>query len=117
MLNSSLLSEDQYEQETDDIVPYEAHHSSYDSDATESDAVTDHEEEEEQAGRADLGSGWGRIIFMPQRRGRRVAMDVCRATKRDGSEGSFDHMVITRAKNPTLHHQARKSLWGDLWPF
>ena len=74
------------------------------------------EEEGDQVGSADLGSGWGRIIFMPQKRGSRVEMDVCRATKPDGSEGSFDHLVVTRSKNPTLHHQARKSLWGDLWP-
>ncbi|KAH9616987.1 hypothetical protein KSS87_004310 [Heliosperma pusillum] len=90
---------------------------SYDSSATEADAVDEFKEEAEETGRADLGSGWGRIIFMPQRRGRRVEMDVCRATKRDGSEGSFEHLVVTRAKNPALHRQARKSLWGDLWPF
>ncbi|KAF5935435.1 hypothetical protein HYC85_026564 [Camellia sinensis] len=30
--------------------------------------------------RADLGSGWGRIIHTPIRRGKRVEMDVCRAT-------------------------------------
>lgn len=113
-----MLTEDQFELESDEIVPYEAHPSSYDSEATESDSVSEHEDEEEveQDGHADLGSGWGRIIFMPQKRGRRIEMDVCRATKRDGSEGSFEHLVVTRAKNPTLHHQARKSLWGDLWP-
>ncbi|XP_021757722.1 methyltransferase-like protein 17, mitochondrial [Chenopodium quinoa] len=109
--------EDQSELEPDEIVLSEAP-PSYDSDATESGTDIDHEDEEEgeQLSRADLGSGWGRIIFMPQKRGRRVEMDVCRATKHDGSEGSFDHLVVTRAKNPTLHHQARKSLWGDLWP-
>lgn len=110
--------EDQFELETNEVVPSEAHLSPYDSDATESDTVTENEDEEEgvQSGCADTGSGWGRIIFMPQKRGRRIEMDVCRATKRDGSEGSFDHLVLTRAKNPTLHLQARKSLWGDLWP-
>lgn len=98
---------------------YKAHPSSYESDATESDTLTEYEAEEEgeEAGNADLGGGWGRIIFMPRRRGRHIEMDVCRATKRDGSEGSFEHLVITRAKNPALHRQARKSFWGDLWPF
>lgn len=118
MLNSFLLPEDQFELETDEIESSNTN-PSYDSDATESDTVTDHEDDEEveeSSGLADLGSGWGRIIFMPQKRGRRVEMDVCRSTKRDGSEGSFDHLVFTRAKNPTLHLQARKSLWGDLWP-
>ncbi|KAK9668434.1 hypothetical protein RND81_13G060400 [Saponaria officinalis] len=114
--------EDLCESDTEEIVPFQIP-SSYDSSATETeadaDAVSEYEDEEaeDDTGRADLGSGWGRIIFMPQRRGRRVEMDVCRATKRDGSEGSFEHLVITRGKNPALHRQARKSLWGDLWPF
>lgn len=111
--------DDQFEEENDESVLYKAHPSSYESDATESDTLTEYEEEEEaeEAGNADLGSGWGRIIFMPRRRGRHIEMDVCRATKRDGSEGSFEHLVITSAKNPALHRQARKSVWGDLWPF
>ncbi|KAL9242948.1 hypothetical protein vseg_016902 [Gypsophila vaccaria] len=114
--------EDQFESDTDEIVPFQIPRS-YDSSATETEADVDtvaeceDEEAEDDTGRADLGTGWGRIIFMPQRRGRRVEMDVCRATKRDGSEGSFEHLVITRGQNPTLHRQARKSLWGDLWPF
>nr|DAD46326.1 TPA_asm: hypothetical protein HUJ06_004556 [Nelumbo nucifera] len=109
--------EDQFESEDEDI-PYEEDPVSYDSDITEVDAIDEHEEEEDQeAAHADLGSGWGRIIFTPVRRGKQVAMDVCRSTKRDGSEGSFERVVITRSKNPTLHRQARRSLWGDLWPF
>ncbi|RWR89383.1 methyltransferase-like protein 17, mitochondrial isoform X1 [Cinnamomum micranthum f. kanehirae] len=79
--------------------------------------ITKELEEEEEAARADLGSGWGRIIFMPVRRGKQVSMDICRSTKQDGSEGAFERVVITQSKNPTLHHQARRSLWGDLWPF
>ncbi|XP_057520443.1 uncharacterized protein LOC130800790 [Amaranthus tricolor] len=109
--------EGEYELGADDIVPDEV--SLQDSDATELEVLTEHEDEEEgeEVGHADLGTGWGRIIFMPQKRGKRIAMDVCRATKRDGSEGAFEHLVITKGKNPTLHHQARKSIWGDLWPF
>lgn len=110
--------EDQFESEGEDV-PYEDDPISYDSDIIEADAITenDEEEEEQETARADLGSGWGRIIYTPVRRGRRVEMDVCRATNRDGSEGSFERIVITQSKNPTLHHQARRSLWGDLWPF
>ncbi|KAK4741247.1 hypothetical protein SAY87_024835 [Trapa incisa] len=97
----------------------------YESDIVENDTddeVIDNEEgrggeEEDEPVWADLGGGWGRIIFSPVRRGRQVAMDVCRSTKRDGSEGAFEHIVVTKSKNPTLHHQARRSLWGDLWPF
>lgn len=114
----SIIAEDQFESEVDndeqeqDLVPYN-------SDIAETDAVTDYDDagEEVETPRADLGGGWGRIIYSPIRRGKRVEMDVCRATNRDGTEGSFDHIVITQSKNPTLHHQARRSLWGDLWPF
>ncbi|CBI34552.3 Methyltransferase-like protein 17, mitochondrial [Vitis vinifera] len=117
--------EDQFQLEDEDI-PYQEDPVSYDSDVIETAAIDDdneeEEEEEEEEGdeettNADLGSGWGRIIFTPVRRGKQVAMDVCRATNREGSEGSFDRVVITQSKNPTLHRQARRSLWGDLWPF
>ncbi|CAL5360287.1 unnamed protein product [Camellia sinensis] len=112
--------EDQFKSEGEDV-PYEDDPISYDSDIIETDAITENDEEEEEeeqeTASADLGSGWGRIIYTPVRRGRRVEMDVCRATSRDGSEGSFERIVITQSKNPTLHHQARRSLWGDLWPF
>lgn len=92
----------------------------YESDEVQDDTVDsdkDQEKGEEETIPADLGGGWGRIIFSPVRRGRQVAMDVCRSIKRDGSEGSFQHLVFTRSKNPTLHRLAKKSLWGDLWPF
>ncbi|KAI9115321.1 hypothetical protein K1719_013640 [Acacia pycnantha] len=94
----------------------------YDSDIVETEAADDNEEDEEGeeeddgVGGADLGGGWGRIVFMPVRRGRQVAMNVCRSTKSDASEGSFDRIVVTKSKNPTLHHQAKRSIWGDLWP-
>lgn len=95
----------------DSLVPYA-------SDEHELSLFHDSEEAEaEQTVRADLGGGWGRIIYSPMRRGRQVQMDVCRSTKRDASEGTFERVVVTRSKNPTLHFQARKSLWGDLWPF
>lgn len=97
----------------------------YDSDGMETDDGADDneeggegkEEEEAASGAADLGGGWGRIVFMPVRRGRQVTMNVCRSTNRDASEGSYDRIVVTKSKNPTLHHQAKRSIWGDLWPF
>lgn len=119
----NTLIEDQFESEAEDV-PYEDDPMSYDSDIKETDAFTENDEEEEEeeeneeeTARADLGSGWGRIIYSPVRRGRRVELNVCRATDRDGSEGSFERIVVTQSKNPALHHQARRSLWGDLWPF
>ena len=112
-------------QEGEDDAPREVVR--YDSDAIETDAEDDgngeddNEEGEEmvdETGRgADLGGGWARILFMPVRRGRQVTMNVCKSTKRDASEGSYDRIVVTKSKNPTLHHQAKKSIWGDLWPF
>ncbi|KAM3396543.1 rsm22-cox11 tandem protein 2, mitochondrial [Capsicum galapagoense] len=108
-----FISDDEDVQDEDDPI-------SYDSDVTDTDATTevdDWEEEGEETARADLGGGWGRIIYTPLRRGKRIEMDVCRSMNREGSEGSFDHIVVTKSKNPTLHHQARRSLWGDLWPF
>lgn len=85
----------------------------------ETDAATENDnedDEEESHPRADLGSGWGRIIYMPFRRGKRIELDMCRATNNEGTEGSFDRVVITQRQNPALHHQARRSMWGDLWP-
>lgn len=58
----------------------------------------------------------GRIIVILQE-GVDIEMDVCRATKCDGSEVSLERLAVTRARNPSLHLQAWKSLWGDLWPF
>ncbi|KAK4338533.1 hypothetical protein RND71_043020 [Anisodus tanguticus] len=110
--------EDQFISEDEDVEDEDP--ISYDSDVTETDAITendDWEEEGEETAHADLGGGWGRIIYSPLRRGKRIEMDVCRSMNREGTEGSFDRIVITKSKNPTLHHQARRSLWGDLWPF
>ncbi|KAE9601544.1 hypothetical protein Lal_00040705 [Lupinus albus] len=120
-------------QQSDDAVPAEVVDAvtTYDSDAIETDGAAaddddieeddteedDKVEEEEETGSADLGGGWGRIVFMPVRRGRQVTMNVCRTTNMDASEGSFDRIVVTKSKNPSLHHQASKSIWGDLWPF
>ncbi|XP_004300486.1 PREDICTED: methyltransferase-like protein 17, mitochondrial [Fragaria vesca subsp. vesca] len=101
------------------LIPFEKPDATYDSDVMEVDDHEDNEEEEEDddTGHADLGGGWGRIIYMPVRRGKHVTMDVCRSTNEDASEGTLQRIVVTKNKNPTLHNQARKSLWGDLWPF
>ncbi|XP_004511080.1 uncharacterized protein [Cicer arietinum] len=98
-------------------VKYDSDTIETDSDENGEDDNEEAEEMEEETDSADLGGGWGRIVFMPVRRGRQVTMNVCRSTKRDASEGSYDRIVVTKSKNPTLHHQAKKSIWGDLWPF
>ncbi|XP_021816485.1 methyltransferase-like protein 17, mitochondrial isoform X2 [Prunus avium] len=102
-----------------DLIPFEEPDPvNYDSDVMETDVADENDEEEEdETGHADLGGGWGRIIYMPVRRGKQVTMDICRSTKRDGSEGELQRVVVTKSKNPALHQQARKSIWGDLWPF
>lgn len=115
-----IFPEDQFESEGEEDGPFEDKDLvPYQSDVVELDSFhrEGEEEEEEKQVQAGMGSGWGRIIYMPLRRGRQVQMDVCRATKRDGSEGSFERVVVTQNKNPVLHHQARRSIWGDLWPF
>lgn len=115
---SRCLTEDQFESEPDEDSQFEDSLVPYASDVAETDMFHEpDEEEEDDEARADLGGGWGRIIYTPVRRGRQIQMDVCRSTKQDGSEGAFQRVVITKSKNPTLHHQARRSLWGDLWPF
>ena len=108
------------QQQQQGVIPYEEPDpASYDSDVmetTDDDEINNIEEEEETAS-ADLGGGWGRIIFSPIRRGKQVTLNVCRSTKQDASEGAYERLVVTQSENPTLHHQARRSLWGDLWPF
>lgn len=111
--------EDQVSSQQASLIPFEKPDPiTYDSDVVEVDDHEDNEEEEEDdTCHADLGGGWGRIIYMPVRRGKQVTMDVCRSTNQDASEGTLQRIVVTKNKNPTLHKQARKSLWGDLWPF
>jgi ribosomal protein RSM22 (predicted rRNA methylase) len=114
-----IFSEDWLKlQQADDDAPREKNVVKYDSE-TDSDGEDDNEENEEieETESADLGGGWGRIVYMPRRRGRQVILNVCKSTKSDASEGSFDLVVVTKSKNPTLHHQAKRSIWGDLWPF
>ncbi|KAF9689197.1 hypothetical protein SADUNF_Sadunf01G0066600 [Salix dunnii] len=111
--------EDLIDQNQPEEVPYEeVEPIYYDSDVIETDTNDDYDEEEqEQEAHADLGGGWGRIVFSPFKRGRQVTMDVCRSNNRDNSEGSFERIVVTQSKSPALHNQARRAHWGDLWPF
>ena len=118
MVKTFFLTDDQFGTEADEESQFEDGLVPYASDVAETNMFHEHEEEgEEEEAHADLGGGWGRIIYSPLRRGKQIQMDVCRSTKRDGSEGAFQRVVVTQSKNPTLHHQARRSLWGDLWPF
>jgi hypothetical protein len=116
-----FLSDDQFPSEEDEELLVDGGDSlvPYASDAHELSLFHESEgdDEEEESVCADLRGGWGRIIYSPMRRGKQVQMDVCRSTKRDASEGTFERIVVTQSKNPALHFQARRSLWGDLWPF
>ncbi|KAI5080638.1 hypothetical protein GOP47_0003821 [Adiantum capillus-veneris] len=77
----------------------------------------DEETEDEDAGAiADFGSGWGRILFHPARRGKRVVLDVCCSANRNGTKGLMDRITVSKTDNRVLHFQARRSRWGDLWP-
>lgn len=112
-----LFSEDQFPTEDDEESSFEQALVPYASDIAETNMFHEKDNEEEEQSHANLGSGWGRIIYTPLRRGRQIQMDICRSTERDGSEGAFERMVVTQNSNPDLHLQARRSLWGDLWPF
>ncbi|KAK6935580.1 Ribosomal protein Rsm22-like, partial [Dillenia turbinata] len=87
--------EDQFESEPEGVIPCKRDCASYNSDATETDADDENDQEEDEdeeaTTTAGLGSSWGRIIYMPVRRGRRAEVYVCR----DGSEGSFERIVVT----------------------
>lgn len=112
-----FLSEDQFPIRNDEESSFEDALVPYASDTAETNLFHQNDKEDyEEDVHANLGSGWGRIIYTPVRRGRQIQMDVCRSTERDGSEGAFEHVVVTQRKNPDLHLQARRSLWGDLWP-
>ncbi|KAJ8764873.1 hypothetical protein K2173_010338 [Erythroxylum novogranatense] len=114
-------AEEEEEEEEEAEAEEEVNSVNYDSDVTEPDTIDLDEESEdkrqEETGDADLGGGWGRILFMPVLRGRQVTLDVCRSVNRESSEGTLERIVVTRSKNPALHQLGRKSLWGDLWPF
>ncbi|KAK4400265.1 Rsm22-cox11 tandem protein 1, mitochondrial [Sesamum angolense] len=100
---SEAAQNDDYEKDDENSV-------SYDSDYSETDVAASEngEDEEEDVPRADLGSGWGRIVYMPLRRGKRVELDVCRATNSEGTEGSFDRVVITQKfQIPSMHAEAQ----------
>ncbi|CAA6656337.1 unnamed protein product [Spirodela intermedia] len=78
------------------------------SDMEEAEENGEEQEEEEEDGGGGRASGrLGEDRVPPVRRGRHVAMDVCRARNLDGSEGAFERVVVTRSKNPMLHRQAR----------
>lgn len=121
-----MFADDQFETEDDNIISFEEDPVLYPSDVAETSLFHQEdnnnddeniEEGSEDQPHAGLGGGWGRILYMPHRRGRQVSMDICRATKRDASEGALQRLVVTQSKNPALHFQARRSIWGDLWPF
>jgi ribosomal protein RSM22 (predicted rRNA methylase) len=88
-----------------------------DEDEDEEEEEQEEEQEQEQENVvADMGSGWGRILFHPVRRGKRVIVDVCSSANENGTKGSLDRITLSSTTNKVLHFQARRSRWGDLWP-
>lgn len=80
--------EDQLGSESgEDFSTDEEHKVAYASDVTELTLFDKKDEEDDDAmdedqGRADLGGGWGRILYTPIRRGKRVVLDVCRGDRK-----------------------------------
>lgn len=78
------------QQEADNIPYEEVDPATYDSVVMDTDAA---DQKKKKLPMLILGGSWGRLIFSPVNRGRQVTIDVCRSTKQDGSEDSFEHVV------------------------
>lgn len=67
-------------------------------------------EDPEQLSPEEKGLIWGRIVAPPKKRKGHVSLKLCR-------DGEIETRVITKSFGPQEYRQARKSLWGDLWPY
>lgn len=53
---------------------------------------------------------WPRIARPPLKRNGHVIHDVC------NSDGKLERFVAAKSHGKEEYHDARKSMWGDLWP-
>ncbi|KAL1918816.1 uncharacterized protein VTP21DRAFT_2838 [Calcarisporiella thermophila] len=54
---------------------------------------------------------WPRLVFPPLKRNKHVVMDTC------SQSGNIERMVIPKSQGKTQYRDARKSHWGDLFPW
>jgi ribosomal protein RSM22 (predicted rRNA methylase) len=61
---------------------------------------------------------WPRIIAPPIKNSGHIILDVCSPLSvRTPHEPSLERMTITKSQGKQVYYDARKSAWGDLWPF
>lgn len=61
---------------------------------------------------------WPRIIAPPLKNPGHIILDVCSPMSvREPQEPSLERLTITKSQGKQAYFDARKSSWGDLWPF
>jgi len=61
---------------------------------------------------------WPRIIAPPIKNSGHIILDVCSPLSvRPPREPSLERLTITKSQGKQVYYDARKSSWGDLWPF
>ncbi|KAG0260741.1 37S ribosomal protein S22 [Actinomortierella ambigua] len=53
---------------------------------------------------------WARIVVPPLKKDRHVVVDYC------GQSGRLERMVIPKSQGKIVYRDARKAMWGDLFP-
>lgn len=68
--------------------------------------------------REQAAYSWPRIIAPPIKNSGHIILDVCSPLSvRLPREPSLERLTITKAQGKQVYYDARKSSWGDLWPF
>ena len=61
---------------------------------------------------------WPRLIAPPLKNPGHIILDVCSPLSvREPREPSLERLTITKSQGKQIYYDARKSSWGDLWPF
>ncbi|KAF9685962.1 hypothetical protein SADUNF_Sadunf03G0109200 [Salix dunnii] len=84
---TTIIQEDLIKPYQPEDIPCEEGDPVYCVSDVETDTINDNDEEEQdpEEARADLGGGWGRIVFSPVWRGRQAALNVSRSNNRENS--------------------------------
>jgi hypothetical protein len=61
---------------------------------------------------------WPRLVAPPLKNPGHIILDVCSPMSvREPQEPSLERLTITKSQGKQAYYDARKSSWGDLWPF
>lgn len=55
--------------------------------------------------------GYNRLINNPRKKKGHVLMRAC------SSDGEIDEFIVSKSQGSEVYSDARKSHWGDLWPY